>query len=61
MGAENGKNRQAEGAKLQFIVRNRKAWHDYEVLESCEAGISLMGSDVKSMRLDMPNRSTTCC
>lgn len=57
MGAENGKNRQAEGAKLQFIVRNRKAWHDYEVLERFEAGISLMGSEVKSMRLGKVNVS----
>ncbi len=57
MGANNEKKKQADDAKLQFIVRNRKAWHDYEVLERFEAGISLMGSEVKSMRLGKVNVS----
>lgn len=30
--------------------RNRKAYHDYEILETLEAGISLLGSEVKSIR-----------
>lgn len=32
------------------IARNRKAFHDYTVLEKVEAGISLVGSEVKSLR-----------
>ena len=32
------------------LVRNRKAWHDYHVLETWEAGISLQGTEVKSLR-----------
>lgn len=32
------------------ITRNRKAFHDYEVLEKVEAGIVLVGSEVKSLR-----------
>jgi SsrA-binding protein len=32
------------------ITRNRKAFHDYEVLEKIEAGIVLVGSEVKSLR-----------
>lgn len=32
------------------IGRNRSAFHDYEVLEKVEAGIVLLGSEVKSLR-----------
>lgn len=32
------------------IAQNRKARHDYEVLETMEAGIELVGSEVKSCR-----------
>ena len=32
------------------IVRNRKARHDYEILDSFEAGIVLVGTEVKSLR-----------
>ncbi len=39
---------QSKGNKI--IVRNRKAWHDYEITATLEAGISLLGSEVKSLR-----------
>lgn len=32
------------------LVRNRKAYHDYEILETYEAGIALVGTEVKSLR-----------
>lgn len=32
------------------IATNRKAWRNYNVLEKFEAGISLLGSEVKSLR-----------
>ncbi|MDD3117857.1 MAG: SsrA-binding protein SmpB [Victivallales bacterium] len=32
------------------IARNKKALHDYTVIESCEAGIALRGTEVKSCR-----------
>ena len=32
------------------IARTRKAFHDYEILETCEAGIVLVGTEVKSCR-----------
>ena len=32
------------------IVTNRKAWHDYHILEMFEAGIVLHGTEVKSLR-----------
>jgi SsrA-binding protein len=33
-----------------IIATNRKAYRDYEVLESVESGIELKGSEVKSLR-----------
>lgn len=32
------------------LAENRKAWHDYFIEESLEAGISLVGTEVKSIR-----------
>ena len=32
------------------LARNRKAWHDFEILEKLEAGVSLQGTEVKSCR-----------
>ena len=32
------------------IVTNRKALHDYSVIESVEAGLQLKGTEVKSIR-----------
>src|SRR5471030_3301607 len=32
------------------LVSNRKAGHDYEILETFEAGIALLGSEIKSLR-----------
>ncbi len=32
------------------VARNKKAYHDYEILEKFEAGISLEGSEVKAIR-----------
>ncbi|PAF48022.1 SsrA-binding protein [Helicobacter sp. 12S02634-8] len=32
------------------IAQNKKAWFDYEVLETLEAGIVLLGSEVKALR-----------
>lgn len=38
----------AEGEKI--IVLNRKARHDYHVMDTIEAGIALQGTEVKSLR-----------
>lgn len=34
----------------QTIAKNRKAFHEYEVLETFEAGIALTGTEVRSLR-----------
>jgi len=35
---------------MKIIATNKKAYFNYEILESYEAGISLVGSEVKSIR-----------
>ncbi len=35
---------------LQQVAANRKALHDYEVIQSVEAGLVLQGSEIKSIR-----------
>lgn len=35
----------------KVIASNRKAYHDYTILETFEAGIALMGTEVKSLRM----------
>ena len=37
-------------AQQSAIATNRKAFHDFEVLEKLEAGIALQGTEVKSVR-----------
>jgi len=39
-----------EKTALKTIADNRKARHDYFILESYEAGIELTGTEVKSIR-----------
>jgi SsrA-binding protein len=39
-----------DGSGIKVIARNKKARHDYEILETIEAGIVLIGSEVKSVR-----------
>lgn len=35
---------------MKTIAQNKKAFHDYEILDKFEAGIALAGSEVKSIR-----------
>ena len=43
------------------IAENRKARHDYFVLESYEAGIELVGTEVKSIRQGGVNLKDSWC
>ena len=40
----------AKGKGTKTLAENRKAWHDYFVEETLEAGIALVGTEVKSIR-----------
>lgn len=35
---------------IKIVAKNRKAYHDYKILETYEAGLELKGSEVKSLR-----------
>jgi SsrA-binding protein len=40
----------AERDGIRVVARNRKARHEYEILEEYEAGLVLRGAEVKSLR-----------
>jgi SsrA-binding protein len=42
-------------AGIHIVVRNRRARHEYEVLEKHEAGVVLTGTEVKSLRAGKAN------
>ena len=46
---------------LKTIVTNKKAYHDYFVEESFEAGIELVGTEVKSVRAGSVNLKDAWC
>jgi SsrA-binding protein len=35
---------------VKMITKNKKAFHDYEIMERLEAGLALVGTEVKSIR-----------
>ena len=43
------------------IAQNRKAYHDYFVLETYEAGIELFGTEIKSIRAGRLNLKDSFC
>lgn len=45
----------SEGAAVQKVVQNRKARHEYEVLDTWQAGLVLQGTEVKSLRQGRAN------
>lgn len=49
----------ADGTKI--IANNKKAFHDYFVEETFEAGISLVGTEVKSLRQGGVNLKDAWC
>src|SRR5271165_3142168 len=42
--------KQASGEANRVVASNRRARHDYEIIEATECGIVLQGSEVKSLR-----------
>ena len=47
--------------QMQKIASNKKAYHDYFVLETYEAGIELKGTEVKSLRQGKVNLKDSWC
>jgi SsrA-binding protein len=46
---------------INLISKNKKAYHDYEILEKFEAGIVLQGSEVKGLRAKRANINDAFC
>ena len=45
----------------KIAAQNKKAFHDYFVLDRYEAGIELCGTEVKSIRQGKLNLKDSCC
>jgi SsrA-binding protein len=50
MARDSGSKPQQDKTERRVIATNRKARHDYDVIETYETGIELKGSEVKSLR-----------
>ena len=50
-----------EKSNMKTIVQNRKAYHDYYIEETFEAGIELCGTEVKSLRQGRVNLKDAWC
>ncbi|MDR1589290.1 MAG: SsrA-binding protein SmpB [Oscillospiraceae bacterium] len=46
---------------VKQIAQNRKAYHDYVILEKYEAGVELFGTEVKSVRQGNVNLKDSFC
>ena len=46
----NQKKETIKGKGTRLVCQNKKAYHDYEILETFEAGMVLLGTEVKSLR-----------
>ncbi len=49
------KDKKADGDGTVNICRNRRAAHDYEILDRVECGLVLVGTEVKSLRAGYGN------
>jgi len=43
-------SRKSDGSGVKVVAQNRKARWDYEIIEAFEAGVVLLGTEVKSLR-----------
>lgn len=46
---------------IRIVAQNKKAYHDYFVLEKLEAGLELFGTEVKSIRQGKINLKDSWC
>ena len=53
MGKKRGRGRETPGVRV--VATNRKAYHDYDIEDTIEAGIVLIGSEIKSIRAGRVN------
>ncbi|MBQ3590020.1 MAG: SsrA-binding protein SmpB [Clostridia bacterium] len=46
---------------IKIVAQNKKAYHDYFIIEKYEAGIELFGTEVKSLRAGQVNLKDSFC
>ena len=46
---------------IKIVTQNKKAYHDYFIIEKYEAGIELFGTEVKSLRAGQVNLKDSFC
>ena len=49
------------GDSIKIVAKNKKAYHDYFILEKFETGIQLFGTEVKSVRQGSLNLKDSYC
>lgn len=47
--------------KHRLLIENRRAWHEYHILEKFEAGIKLTGTEIKSIRSGKAGLADSYC
>jgi SsrA-binding protein len=50
-----------KGGAGNIVIKNKKAYHDYEFLEKFVAGIKLSGTEIKSIRLGKATLADSYC
>ena len=45
---------------IKLIANNKKAFHDYFIEDTYEAGIALAGTEVKSLRMEKSVKESLC-
>ena len=48
--ANNNSNNNNNNNKVRIVCQNKKAYHDYFISDEVEAGIVLVGTEIKSLR-----------
>ncbi len=46
---------------MSHLAQNKKAWHEYKILEKFEAGLVLTGQEIKAIRAHRANITGTYC
>lgn len=47
--------------KIKLVLKNKRAYHDFEIIQKYEAGIELKGTEVKSIRQGRCNIQDSYC
>jgi len=50
-----------KGGAANIVIKNKKAYHDYEFIEKYVAGIKLSGTEIKSIRLGKATIADSYC